>query len=247
MADQNQQGHALEAETADDSTRHVYTHPSLVEHWRHLVEIVTLTVAACWGLYVFVYQERIKPASEAADVLHRKRSTRRYRCRERVRRRRDDVEKYRRRWRATRRLRAQRLWAKVFTRTCRHARASKIGGFASRQLSNSAHTSAHDESEDTLLQTVWQPWRPLGGSQLGKMLSGVALSNSLTFVISRGKYDTVYAEWVWCVRRADDTRTVTAHAVHAPDGSYDILAFRRQELESANRAPCSTSVSESPI
>ncbi len=44
--------------------RHVFTHPSRVEHWRHLVEILALTVAAAWAFYVFVYQERIKPAHE---------------------------------------------------------------------------------------------------------------------------------------------------------------------------------------
>ena len=34
---------------------------SRVEFWRHFVEIVALIVAAVWGAYVFVYQERIKP------------------------------------------------------------------------------------------------------------------------------------------------------------------------------------------
>ena len=42
----------------------VQTKPSLVEHWRHLVEIVALLTAAVWAFYVFVYQERIKPAAE---------------------------------------------------------------------------------------------------------------------------------------------------------------------------------------
>lgn len=44
--------------------QHVFTHPSPVEHWRHLVEIVALLIAAIWGFYVFVYQERIKPSAE---------------------------------------------------------------------------------------------------------------------------------------------------------------------------------------
>jgi hypothetical protein len=48
----------------DATNHHVYTHPGPVEHWRHLVEIVALIIAAAWGFYVFVYQERIKPASE---------------------------------------------------------------------------------------------------------------------------------------------------------------------------------------
>lgn len=47
---------------------HVRSHPSPIEHWRHLVEIVAIFVAATWGLYVFVYQERIKPASEPVEL-----------------------------------------------------------------------------------------------------------------------------------------------------------------------------------
>lgn len=43
---------------------HVRSIPSPVEHWRHLVEIVALVAAAAWAVYVFVYQERIKPANE---------------------------------------------------------------------------------------------------------------------------------------------------------------------------------------
>jgi hypothetical protein len=47
---------------------HVHSHPSPVEHWRHLVEIVALAAAAVWALYIFVYQERIKPASAPPEV-----------------------------------------------------------------------------------------------------------------------------------------------------------------------------------
>jgi hypothetical protein len=42
--------------------QHVYTHPSSVERWRHLIEIAAISVAAAWAFYVFVYQEQIKPA-----------------------------------------------------------------------------------------------------------------------------------------------------------------------------------------
>jgi hypothetical protein len=48
---------------------HVHSHPSGVEHWRHLVEIVALTAAAIWALYVFVYQEKIKPLSAEPKLL----------------------------------------------------------------------------------------------------------------------------------------------------------------------------------
>lgn len=58
---------ARSSRVMDDSgatKQHVFTHPSPVEHWRHFVEIVALVIAAAWGFYVFVYQERIKPAGE---------------------------------------------------------------------------------------------------------------------------------------------------------------------------------------
>ena len=46
----------------------VHSHPSKVEHWRHIAEIVALVVAAIWGLYVFVYQEQVKPARESPEI-----------------------------------------------------------------------------------------------------------------------------------------------------------------------------------
>jgi len=39
-----------------------------IEDWRHLVEIVAFIAAACWAIYVFVYQERIKPESSPPRV-----------------------------------------------------------------------------------------------------------------------------------------------------------------------------------
>ncbi|HET7814734.1 MAG TPA: hypothetical protein VFL13_10220 [Candidatus Baltobacteraceae bacterium] len=47
---------------------HVHSHPSGVEHWRHLTEIVALVIAAVWGFYVFIYQENIKPAGEPVEL-----------------------------------------------------------------------------------------------------------------------------------------------------------------------------------
>ncbi|MGH7737691.1 MAG: hypothetical protein ACREMP_07475 [Candidatus Tyrphobacter sp.] len=47
---------------------HVHSHPSRIEFWRHLVEIAALSIAALWSFYVFIYQERIKPAGEPAEL-----------------------------------------------------------------------------------------------------------------------------------------------------------------------------------
>ena len=46
----------------------VHSRPSAVEHWRHVAEIAALVIAAVWGLYVFVYQERIKPAEAPLEI-----------------------------------------------------------------------------------------------------------------------------------------------------------------------------------
>ena len=48
----------------------LHSHPSRVEHVRHVVEIVAFGIAAIWALYVFVYQERIKPATAPLTLLH---------------------------------------------------------------------------------------------------------------------------------------------------------------------------------
>lgn len=47
-----------------------HSHPSRVEHWRHVIEIVAIVIAAAWAFYVFVYQERIKPATAEPQLLH---------------------------------------------------------------------------------------------------------------------------------------------------------------------------------
>lgn len=47
-----------------------HSHPSRVEHWRHVIEIVAIVSAAVWAFYVFVYQERIKPATAPPQLEH---------------------------------------------------------------------------------------------------------------------------------------------------------------------------------
>ncbi len=52
----------------NDVDYRIETRLSRVEHWRIGFEIAALIVAAAWGLYVFVYQERIKPAYAPAQL-----------------------------------------------------------------------------------------------------------------------------------------------------------------------------------
>ncbi len=49
----------------DATNHHVYTHPGPVEHWRHVVEIVALIIAAAWGFYVFVWSLDFAPRLNA--------------------------------------------------------------------------------------------------------------------------------------------------------------------------------------
>ncbi|MBV9402804.1 MAG: hypothetical protein JO018_03650 [Candidatus Eremiobacteraeota bacterium] len=44
---------------------HVHSVPSPAERLRTVVEIVAIVVAGVWALYTFVYEQRIKPLSEA--------------------------------------------------------------------------------------------------------------------------------------------------------------------------------------
>ena len=46
----------------------VHVHPSRVQRWRHIVEIVAFIGAGLWAIYVFVYQERIKPAGAPPEL-----------------------------------------------------------------------------------------------------------------------------------------------------------------------------------
>ncbi|MBV8688946.1 MAG: hypothetical protein JOZ59_02460 [Candidatus Eremiobacteraeota bacterium] len=43
---------------------HVHSVPTRAERWRTIVEIAAIVVAGLWALYVFVYEQRIKPLSE---------------------------------------------------------------------------------------------------------------------------------------------------------------------------------------
>ncbi len=55
-------------ESKKDVDYRIETRLSPVEHWRIGFEIAALIVAAVWGLYVFVYQERVKPAYAPAQL-----------------------------------------------------------------------------------------------------------------------------------------------------------------------------------
>jgi hypothetical protein len=46
----------------------IETRLSRVEHWRIGFEIAALIIAALWGIYIFVYQERIKPGYAPAQL-----------------------------------------------------------------------------------------------------------------------------------------------------------------------------------
>ncbi|MBV8363377.1 MAG: hypothetical protein JO193_02320 [Candidatus Eremiobacteraeota bacterium] len=54
---------------SEPTPRHLHVHsvPSPAERLRTVVEIVAILVAGVWALYTFVYEQRIKPLSEAAS------------------------------------------------------------------------------------------------------------------------------------------------------------------------------------
>lgn len=49
-------------------TLEIRTRLSRVEHWRHLIEVIAIVGAGLWALYVFVYQEKIKPNLDPPEL-----------------------------------------------------------------------------------------------------------------------------------------------------------------------------------
>lgn len=223
-------------ESDDAFRRHVFTHPSPVEHWRHLIEIIALVVAALWGFYVFVYQERIKPAAERPNVdfsvsLHHENL-----------------------------IHDKELITVVPVWRNKGAIAAQVDGYI-LNIYGLQYGGNPDELKkvrysfgppyvisetDTraltarwiLVQTFYQPWRPLGGRYYGHVQPEDTLSFPDTVAVPRGKYEAVAVAYAFCVRRADDLRSFHFFPPRAADGSFDFASLNRAEKNEFGLASC---------
>lgn len=210
-------------------SHHVYTHPSTVEHWRHLIEILALIVAAVWGFYIFVYQERIKPANEAPNVDFHVDVHREYLISNR------ELVKITLVWRNVGSTEAQldgfaenifgATYGEFGTRL--HAvPLPVVGQPAVKPALESRAMPAHY----TLIETWYKPWNPMGGPLHGRILPGEHLSMPTEVVLPRNRFAGIVSVAAFCFRRGDDERAGIVRLARSRDGAFDTTALGKAEL-----------------
>lgn len=221
-----------------DPTRHIYTHPSRVEHWRHLVEIVALVVAALWGVYLFIYQERIKPASEAPNLEFHSDVQHEYLIGNRV------LVKLSYTWHnlGSNAVQIDGIAANVYGIT--------YGNFADRleRLQGTALERGYNETiaevrgmsrHETLLATTFHPWRAMGGRLTAVVAPGDSVTlHSLDFVLPRGRFAAIRARVAYCQRRSDDRQTGYVTLKRASDGGFDVDSLGSAEKRAHLQPDC---------
>lgn len=197
----------------------VHTKLSRVEHWRHLVEIVALVTAAVWGFYVFVYQERIKPAGEpprmefSTNVTHEA-------------------------------LQGDKELVTINV-TMKNTSAAEIaiGGLLLNAYGVFYKSGSAGEEDlhpmpgisvvnrglpsvpPALLYAHLAMWQPLGTSRPLTLPIGEQLNVAESFAVKRHLYDTVRLQFAYCYQRSDD-RAVTAYVPkRTPGGGFDVKSM----------------------
>jgi hypothetical protein len=201
----------------------VQTKPSLVEHWRHLAEIVALVTAAIWAFYVFVYQERIKPAGEpprlqaSANVTH------------------EPLQ-------GSRELVTINITLKNTGSNDIEVGALLVNAYGLRYRSGSAGVAqeAHpgdgifivnrglERNKSELLYSHIVLRRPLGATAHAYIPQGEQVTFSMPFVVERGAYDTLRVNFIRCDQRADNPRVTSYAPKRTADGAFDVEDLVRQ-------------------
>jgi hypothetical protein len=194
---------------------HVHTHPSGAELWRHIIEIAAFIVAAGWAFYVFVYQERIKPAQTlpqaqiTAGLLHQ----------------------------------PVQSGAESVTVTFEiHNVGStpfKMAGFVinaygfhyiprialtmttsmNRNVTTVRNSLA--ESKPVLLQSVYARFATFGSARTPFLAApGADSKRRYTFGIARGTYDVIFLRYKYCFTFYDNAQVYDPGAFRQPDGAY---------------------------
>lgn len=191
---------------------HLHSHPSRVEHWRHLIEIVAIAGAAIWALYVFAYQERIKPAAEPAEfqpafaVEHAL-------------------------------LPSGKEFVKVHVEAKNNGQTTiYIAGFVFNaygvRFMNATHTRRTVSSTDALFERALLPepalllystgtlMQPFGNrSNFITLQPGTTYAGSFSFVIPPRRFDAVKLQWQMCFSKIGN-RTWRMPLDRQSDGSY---------------------------
>jgi len=194
------------------SQHDVYSHPSPVEHWRHLIEIVALTIAALWGFYVFVYQESIKPAHEApaVDVVPTLRHDAMRGGKEFVY---VDLP-----FKNIGNVEVQYLGVIVNAYGIRFSnqdqKVMSHSGFATKI------SRALAPSTPVLLMSELFRYSQIGGTSHFVEAPGADMKAVLYFAVAYGKYDAVRVDSAYCFTRRDNETTYPFKPAQTPDGAF---------------------------
>ena len=195
----------------------VYTTPSRVEHWRHLIEIAAFVIAAVWAFYVFVYQERIKPASEPARVQFSSTTTH-----EALPNNKELVE-------ISMTLKntgsSDAALGALLVNAYGVRYPGSSGGEELLTIPNIGVAVVNrgvKGSTPVLLYSHLILWTPLSSQREAKIPPGQDVSLNETFVVERGKYDTVRQIHADCYQRYDNTLVTAYHPKRSPDGGFDV-------------------------
>lgn len=196
--------------------QHVYTHPSSVERWRHLIEIVALSVAAIWAFYVFVYQEQIKPAhfTPSLEIKSRVSHTPMRAGSELI-----TVELPERNI-GTVPLQLDAAIVNVYGIRF-GARMTKW----SERRQGSGDFYALPVVSETLLVTRLAVFKPMGGSMESNFSPDREKAPSVNIAVPSGAFDAMRVEYSVCYQREDDLSSHTFQPSRRRDGSYDYMAL----------------------
>jgi hypothetical protein len=181
------------------------------------VEIVALIIAAAWGFYVFVYQERIKPSYEqpTAEI---------------------SVAVSHQPLHGDKELVSVVLSVKNIGPVPLQMDGAVVNIYGVRytdrvtthvQQVGSAILTLHTlgEAPRSLLATAMMRYKPFGGRSFSSFAPGREKNPIFNFAVKRNAYDAVSVDYGFCYRRADDARHIKYTPPKDRDGAYDLVLF----------------------
>ncbi len=198
---------------------HVYSHGTQLAKWRQIIEIAALIAAGVWAFYVFVYKERIKPASAAPNIQILRSVTH-----EALPRGKElvtviitlknlgtvDVE-----------------MGGLIVNAYGIRYSDRTGDSAPAERTTGLMTANHGlvDSKPVLLYTYSAIWIPLGSARPFKILSGDTFTIPMSFVVHSGSYDTLRLDFARCDQRADNLLVTHYVPRLLKDGSFDVASM----------------------
>lgn len=201
----------------------VHTKLSRVEHWRHVLEIVALIAAAIWAFYVFIYQERIKPAGEpprlqvSTRVVH------------------DVIE-------GGKELVTIKVTLKNTGATEISMGALLVNAYGVRYANDGKRESGEfhpargitiinrglSSAAPVLLYSHLSQWQPLGvARQTLRLPAAQELTFEQPFVIERRAYETLRITYGYCYQRLDNRNATALVPRRTRDGAFDVRDILR--------------------